>query len=40
MKSIDRAISKVEEKISQAAGGESTTELQQNLKCVLFNLSF
>jgi len=40
MKSIDRAIFKVEEKLSQG-GGELTNELQANLKCVLFlNLSF
>jgi len=33
MKSVDRAIHKVKEKISQA-GNESVTELQTNLKCV------
>ena len=34
MQSIDRAISKVEAKISQA-GGQSTKELEKNLQCVL-----
>jgi len=34
MKSIDRAISKVEEKIIQD-GGELSSELQANLQCVL-----
>jgi len=33
MKSIDRAIHKVQEKISQA-GSESMKELQANLRCV------
>jgi len=39
MKSIDRAIHSVEEKISQA-GSETVTELQANLKCVFTSDSF
>jgi len=35
MKSVDRAIHTVEEKISQS-DGRSTVELQDNLKCVFF----